>query len=474
MTDIAVNVPKNAAVAAGILTVVLAVGTSYYLMGSDEGFKEISSKIQDNQPQKRYGIAAFRDEGKTKIFTTGFGGPNHVLQWEDGKLVDNTPEPLRDPENNAIGAAACDIDGDGQEEIYVLTTGGQFGGKKRVSDKLYDKQQGSWTDIYSDSGVPNRYSGRSVACTYTPQGYSFFVARYGGPMQLITYVDGELTDIAPRFNMDRTTGGRSVVNVPTNDGVDIFVGNERGPNYYYERENDSFTESAAELGVADPRQAARGAAAYDKGGDGDIDLAVANWEGPHRIYEKTPQGFTDSAPREFSDPTPSRNLITGDFNNDGNTELFINNIAYKAGAPNTYHSSNGSSMPVGDAKEPKGLGTGATRADINSDGTLELVLAHGEAGAQPLTMYKQPNSNPSIRVMPLWKTGAPARTATVSVNGSEKKYVVDGGSAYLNQMEPWAHIGGAEPPVNVTVRFPDNTVKTKQVTSREATIEYPE
>ena len=38
--------------------------------------------------------------------------------------------------------------------------------------------------------------------------------------------------------------------------------------------------------------------------------------------------------------------------------------------------------------EVNGLGTGAAVADIDKDGILELLIAHGETGNQILTLYK--------------------------------------------------------------------------------------
>lgn len=45
--------------------------------------------------------------------------------------IDNRSSPfyaLRDRQGNAIGVTACDIDGDGREEIYVLNTNNAFSG----------------------------------------------------------------------------------------------------------------------------------------------------------------------------------------------------------------------------------------------------------------------------------------------------------------------------------------------------------
>lgn len=59
---------------------------------------------------------------------------------EKGRLVNIAVDersspyyPLRDRQGNAIGVTACDIDGDGREEIYFLNTNNAFSGKKNVS-----------------------------------------------------------------------------------------------------------------------------------------------------------------------------------------------------------------------------------------------------------------------------------------------------------------------------------------------------
>lgn len=66
-----------------------------------------------------------------------YNGPNLVLKYdkEEKRLVniavDNRSSPfyaLRDRQGNAIGVTACDIDGDGREEIYVLNTNNAFSG----------------------------------------------------------------------------------------------------------------------------------------------------------------------------------------------------------------------------------------------------------------------------------------------------------------------------------------------------------
>lgn len=67
-----------------------------------------------------------------------YNGPNLVLKYDRAQkrlvniAVDKRSSPyyaLRDRQGNAIGVTACDIDGDGREEIYFLNTNNAFSGK---------------------------------------------------------------------------------------------------------------------------------------------------------------------------------------------------------------------------------------------------------------------------------------------------------------------------------------------------------
>lgn len=67
-----------------------------------------------------------------------YNGPNLVLKYDRPQkrlvniAVDERSSPyyaLRDRQGNAIGVTACDIDGDGREEIYFLNTNNAFSGK---------------------------------------------------------------------------------------------------------------------------------------------------------------------------------------------------------------------------------------------------------------------------------------------------------------------------------------------------------
>ncbi|OWK36170.1 CRTAC1 family protein [Fimbriiglobus ruber] len=446
-------------------------------------FTDVSALIARNVPAPRYGVAAFDRgaDGGAAFFVAGFGAPNLVLVWLGGQLRDVTPPVLADPDRLAIGVAAGDVDGDGREELFVLNSD-TFAGPKQFADRLFHVDpDGRWTDLFSRPGnkaARNLSAGRSVAAV-DRRGtgrYGFAVANYGQPFRFYELApNGHLTDLAPALGLDRTTGGRGLWAGPlVSDLTDLFCVNERGPNFLFKNRGDGrFEEVAGEFLLSDPDEHARGVTALDADGDGRLDLCWGNWEGPHRLMVRGVDGtFKDRATPAMALPGAVRTVIAADFDNDGYEELFFNNI----GEPNRLFGQTTPAGPghdairwrlldPGPATEPEGLGTGAAVADIDGDGVLELLVAHGETTPQPLSLFKvPPNGNGWVRVKPLTRFGAPARGALVrlTAGGRTQVRVIDGGSGYLCQMEPVAHFGlGPVSHVDsVTITWPGGATRT--------------
>ncbi|HEY9619252.1 MAG TPA: CRTAC1 family protein [Crinalium sp.] len=437
-------------------------------------FIDKSDLLFDNPAQLNYGVAIsdIDDDGAFELFVAAFGEGNLVLKWQGSGFINIADERLADIGRRAIGVAAGDLDGDGREEIYVLNTD-TFGGRKQFGDRLFDWQDGTWQDLFSlpqNQDALNLTAGRSVAWIdrFGKGQYGCIVANYGGPMRLYELnSDNMLADVAPEVGINLVTGGRGLVSLPlVSERMDIFAANENGPNFLFRNQGDgTFVEMAAIASLSDAHTHGRGIAVLDIDGDGRFDLVYGNWENYHRLYvQQEPSKFRDVAPPAMAMPSRVRTVIVADFDNDGYEEIFFNNI----GQPNRlfgWRNNTWVTLDIGDALEPNGLGTGAAVGDFDDDGRLELIIAHGESGAQPLSLYHSPvNYHAWLRILPLTTHSAPARGTVVKLVAGDRTQIraIDAGSGYLCQMEPVAHFGlGTNPAVDfVEVRWPDGaTVK---------------
>ncbi len=447
-------------------------------------FKDISDKIENNDSRLSYGVAVtdFNKDGNYEFVITGFGYPNLALKYNNGKLVNDASNKLfSDKNRKTIGVVACDIDQDGFEEIYFLNTD-TYSGKKKYSDRLLDNETNifDYFEINENFKNLNLTAGRSVVCV-DREGlgkYGIYVANYGGPTRFYEINNSKVFDLAPALNIDQITGGRAVVagHIISNQ-VDIFAANERGPNFLYINKNGTFNDVASEKRIQDVFQNGRGTSLTDFNYNGQLDIVTGNWNGYHRIFVKEKDAFNDRSSLEFKSPTLIRTIISADFDNDGYDEIFMNNI----GQPNKLFKilDNGilEEIPLVNALEPQGLGTGAAVADIDNDGILELLVSHGESGAQPLSLFKANVSNRNyIRIKPLNIFGAPARGATVTLHTNMRNHAktIDAGSGYLCQMEPVAHYGLREGEVvkNISIKWTNGTIDSYEINDINNTFEY--
>ncbi|KAK1164479.1 cartilage acidic protein 1-like isoform X2 [Acipenser oxyrinchus oxyrinchus] len=485
---------------------------------------------ENNPTQLNYGLAVtdVDGDGDLEVLVAGYNGPNLVLKYDNSRevlyniAVDNKSSPfyaLRDRQGNAIAVAACDIDGDGREEIYFLNTNNAFSGLATYSDKLFKFRNGRFEDLLSDDinvrrGVANRMAGRSVACLDRKGTgrYSIYIANYAsgkvGAHALIEMDEAAsdlsagiiaLSDVAEQAGVSKLTGGRGVVVGPIVSQVqsDIFCDNEYGPNFLFKNNGDgTFTDIAGQAGVDDPYQHGRGVALADFNRDGKTDIVYGNWNGPHRLFLQTTANrklrFKDIATQKFAMPSPVRTVIVADFDNDQELEVFFNNIAYRGSSANRIFRVSRrdhadpliEELNVGEAAEADGRGTGAAVTDFDGDGKLDLIVSHGESVAQPLSIYKvnQGFANNWLRVIPRTRFGSFARGAKVIVytkKSGPHTRIIDGGSGYLCEMEPVAHFGlGKDLVTTVEVRWPDGSSVARPLLASEMNsvleIPYPQ
>lgn len=480
--------------------------------------------------QLNYGVAVsdVDNDDSLEWIVAGFSGPNFVLKFDrtTKRLInlaqDHRYSAIADQGGQAIGVCACDIDGDGREEIYFLNTNNAYAGRADYGDSLFKWRNGKYVNLYTDP-VNSRmeaksFAGRSVACIdrLGTGKYSIVIATYsrGGvgnfalvemdenhPSNEVSTGNIVLKNVASVARIDKATGGRGLVVGPilgNNGRSDIFFGNEGNPwmgnpgdNFLFKNlGNGSFEDIAEQAEIQDKYNNARGISLADFNRDGLLDIAYGNWEGEHRLFMQfkavgEARKFRNIANRQYAVPTKIRTVIAADFDNNGDTDIFMNNICSHRDPndrepnklftviPNQFNNSSDpeiKKMNIGQAKEPRGFGTGAAITDMDGDGVLDLLISHGESQTQPLKVYRvnrdvsrnQAGKYNWVRVFPRTKYGAPARGALVKLTtrtGRVYSSVIDGGSGYLCQMEPLAHFGlGEDKPMKLDVQYPDGVV----------------
>ncbi len=455
-------------------------------MAMAEFFSNISNIIENNNNRLSYGISVtdFDKDGSYEFVVAGFGYSNLALGYKNGKLINTIKDPLFiDEDRNTIGVSACDIDQDGFEEIYFLNTD-TYSGEKKYSDRLLDNNNNNnifdYFELEKNLENLNLTAGRSVVCVDRDGSgkYGIYVANYGGPTRFYEIEQSEVEDLAPILGIDQITGGRAVISGHiVSDNMDIFAANERGPNFLYKNINGNFNDIAIEKNVQDTFQNGRGTALTDFLYRGELDIITSNWEGYHRIFVKQKESFLDMSSLEFRSPSRIRTVISADFDNDGYDEIFLNNIGQPNKLFRILDEGNLEEIILDEALEAQGLGTGAAVADIDGDGILELLISHGESGAQPLSLFKANVSNTNyVRIKPLNTFGAPARGATVTLHTNLRNHAktIDAGSGYLCQMEPVAHYGLRQGEVieNISIKWTNGRIDSYEINDINNTFEF--
>ena len=467
-----------------LFTFLILISILVSFRSNAEFFKDISHILPDQEPRLSYGIGVtdFNQDSQYEFIVTGFKYPNLALSYKEGKLENVIKDNLfSDSTSSTIGVAACDVDRDGNEELYFLNTD-TYSGRKKYSDRLLKNSSGKITDIFEDNVDPNDLNltaGRSVVCVdRLGRGkYATYVANYGGPTRFYEFADDKIRDIAPSLGIDRITGGRAVIagHILTKN-MDIFAANERDSNFLYLNDNGKFKNVAKKYNIEDRFENGRGTTLSDVLYRGRLDIITGNWESNHRIFALDEDKFEDISQEPFNIRSRVRTIISADFDNDGYDEIFMNNIA----EPNKLFriKENGifEEIKLEVALEADGYGTGAAVADIDNDGILELIVSRGESKEQPLTLYKAKVDKQSkyLRIKPINLFGAPARGATVTLISNQRKHskTIDAGSGYLCQMEPVAHYGirTNENNFKVEVKWTNGTKDLIKITSLNQTI----
>jgi hypothetical protein len=331
-------------------------------------------------------------------------------------------------ETVGCGVAFLDYDNDGWLDIFILSGTRLEGPPKGATNRLYkNNRDGTFTDVTAHAGLTHAGWASSVTVgDYNNDGFEdLFITYYGGQTLYRNNGDGTFTDvtIAAGLNISGTAWGSGCtwVDYDRDGHLDLFVANyldldlrttpkpgensscnwkgvpvNCGPRglktsiqrLYRNNGDGTFTDVSKSSGITKATGGyAMTAVAADLDNDGWPDIYVACDSTPSFLFRNNHDGtFTEDAlirgvaVNEDGQEQAGMGVALGDYNLDGNLDLFVTHFAddtsilYEGNGKGTFEDV---TLRAGLGVETRYVGWGAGMVDLDNDGWPDLFASTG-------------------------------------------------------------------------------------------------
>ena len=307
----------------------------------------------------------------------------NVTESSGFNVISTDESPDLDDEYAPLIMALGDYDSDGDHDLFVSYWSADENTSRQY---LFSNNQGIFSNQEDKVGIAHASRDFSaIFADYDNDGYlDLFVTN--AQENRLYQNSGEDTFIlrtTTGIGSDANCTAAVFVDLDLEGDLDLFLATDSKNQLYRNNSDGTFIETAGEAGISESGVPSRNVIYGDFDDDGDVDLFVLNQDGDNRYYDNLRQGY-------FRDITQNTGLITsstpgavaaGDYNNDGSVDLFITDLAgndhvlyYNLGDGTFELDSLWNNVIKGIRKI---YGRDAAFVDADNDGFLDLLIAGG-------------------------------------------------------------------------------------------------